>query len=211
MKTSARLFGVIGLCSCFILAPGCVRLQKAYPEKRKYAIEARRSGEPQSRLDNPILAVRVFNPPPVNKGSDFIYRIGPNEFVGDFYNGFIIEPGTLLSYETAFWLAASGIFNEIVPLSSRLKPDYVLEGYITALHGEMVDRAHPSAVMSIEFLLIDETKGASQLRFHKHYLQRIPIENADPAAVIEGWNKALGNILGNLENDLRLLPVSRVQ
>ncbi|MFH0880492.1 MAG: hypothetical protein V2A34_12320 [Lentisphaerota bacterium] len=197
MKTAAGAVLVAGMIS------GCGTLKKAYPEKRCFVLEAARTNAAlPASCAGAALAVRAFTLPPVNKGAEFVYRFGGQEWTADFYHVFFISPEQLLADATEKWISASGVFGEVIPFSSRVQPGLVLEGYVTDLYGDYSDRERASAVMGIEFILLDESRAGSRILFHKTYRQRVDLAARSADLLVLGWDGALEKILEGLEIDL---------
>ena len=207
MKITSPTAAFMTCLFALTLTSGCAGLKRAYPDKEKFAFETHRNAEKVTTFTNHVLAVRTFSPAPIHKGSEFVYRKGNNEYISDYYRLFFSSPEALIAAQTAQWISSSGLFGDVVPLSSRIAPDLVLEGSLTALYGDLSDRIHPRAVLGLDLLLVDEARGMSRIVFHKSFRQDIPLKDATPTCLMDGWNQALTLILSDLEQHLLQLSL----
>jgi ABC-type uncharacterized transport system auxiliary subunit len=76
--------------------------------------------------------------------------------------------------------------------------DWLLDGDVVTLCCDSGDTAH--AVFGLHVAVLEaETK---RLRFEKTYESRVPLESEKPAAVVDGWRRAIAEVLTELEQDL---------
>lgn len=194
----------INLIFILFVFSACTGLQKSYPERNYYVIEAS-IGNPKVNniVSDTILKINRFNISPENKSSnEFVYRLGNDKVKSDFYNQFFINPGNMIGIQTMEWLSNSKLFEYVFLLNSDVDEDYILNGNVSKLYGDFSDS--PLAVMEIEILFLKKDKGNNSKRiiFFKRYNEEIKIASTDPNDLVEGWNKALTSILANLENDI---------
>jgi ABC-type uncharacterized transport system auxiliary subunit len=133
--------------------------------------------------------------------------LGPRDEVRvEFWAEWTAPPADLVEEALRRWLLASGRFTAVTAPGSRLRPDLILEGELTALQAEPVAglaRARLSAL-----LLAEEARGNRVLgQFLVEGRAPLPggpqadgrVAAADAAAAM---NAALGEALGQLERDL---------
>lgn len=182
----------------------CTGLQKSYPERNYYVIEAN-IGKPQVNniTSDAILMINRFDISPENKSSnEFVYEVSNDMVESDFYNQFFVKPSNMIGIQTMEWLSNSNLFEYVFLSNSYVDEDYILNGNISKLYGDFSDS--PLAVMEIEILFLkkDKVSNSKRIIFFKRYSEEIKIASTDPSDLVEGWNKALTIILANLENDI---------
>jgi cholesterol transport system auxiliary component len=123
-------------------------------------------------------------------------------YESDFYNEFLTSPEPMITEEVVKWLAASGLFEQIVDVSGQVAPTHILEGEILDLYGDYSRGTQPKAIMDIRFSLIHDIAGRSELVFQKHYRQEVPLRGETAETLVQGWNQALEKILTEFEQDL---------
>ena len=187
---------------------GC-SLSRPYPAKRHFSLQAARQTEQAATSADRTLRVREFHvAPPFHRGV-FVYQVGESEFKQDYYHEFIVPPAELITAQAIAWLRGSGVFSEVLNGRSAADEDFVLEGTVTALHGDYRDAASPRAVLEIQMFLLAEEGGRTSVLFDKTYRTETAVAGEDPADLVHGWNQGLQEILGNLEQDLRSCPIFR--
>jgi len=194
----------VNLIFVLFVFSACSGLQKSYPERNYYVIEAN-IGNPKVNniTSDAILKINRFNISPENKSSnEFVYRLGNDRVKSDFYNQFFINPRNMIGIQTIEWISNSNLFEYVFLSNSDVDEDYILNGNISKLYGDFSDS--PLAVMEIEilFLIKDKENNSKRIIFFKWYSEEIKIASTAPNDLVEGWNKALTSILANLENDI---------
>jgi len=161
--------------------------------QNQYLLEATGiSGEPKTPGQG-VLKIRYFSISSPFETHEFVYRKDKSRYVSDFYNRFLSPPAYLITDQTRLWLSQSGVFANVVDAYSSADYDYTLEGDIQAVYGDHRSPTEPNAVMEIEFFLIE-------------YRSIQPTKDHSAAALVEGFNACLADILTGLEADLRRLP-----
>lgn len=152
-----------------------------------------------------VVEIWRFDVSPGSDGREFIYRVSELEYKSDFYNQFFRPPGALLTEVASRYLDNSGLFQDVLSPSSQGGSDYYLEGNVVELYGDY--RAAPKAVMQIQFFLIQYTSETTEgegtdIVFTRTYRSEQPLASESPNDLMQGWNLALGDILGELARDL---------
>lgn len=193
--------------SCPILVSvaltGCLSLEKNYPEKRYFALSTSRPG---SRLTVPfdgVLAIRPVRISPGYAGSEFVYRTGDVTFESDFYNEFFIPPNRQITEEVRRWFEASGLFRTVVGSASPIESTYALDGAVQAIYGEYRPGAPPRAALEAQFFLLSTTGEEADIIFQQSFSRKVDLPDDTPAALARGWNRALGEILTELEGKIQ--------
>lgn len=182
------------------LLGGCLSLSKDYPERRFHDLHAER-GDAAPAAGTFALKVRPFQISSRCEGSELSWRIGDNEWETDFYNLLFVPPRTAITEASRAWLGRSGLFQHVLDFTSHVDATHVLEGNVVQLHGD--DRGDPKAVVEIQFFLIDDRATPSAVAFSRTYTETVTLKDASAEALVQGWNAALGTVLGKLETDLQ--------
>jgi uncharacterized lipoprotein YmbA len=191
------LFAALG----FIV--GCVGLEKSYPDKRYFVLEASRSESAANAKTGGVLLVSTLRVSPRYEGRSFVYRRGDGSFESDFYHQFLVSPGALLTEEVRRALAQAQVAQYVIGTASQLEPTHNLEGSIDALYGDFRDVNAPKAVLEMEFFLSKESPTKAEIITRKRYVKSIAVNGRTPEALVKGWNDALNEILTALIADLK--------
>lgn len=199
-----RLLAFIAvLCPMLAVAfhTGCVKIKKAYPDKRNYVLAVSRpeSSTTAPRADS--ISVRSFTISPRYESGELVYRHSEFNYAADFYNRFFVSPEILVAEEARTWLKQSGMFRNMLEPGSHAIPQYILEGCITTMQGDF--RKSPLAVLEIQFLVSEGADAPGKILMQKDYRQEVPLPKAEANALVQGLNQALEQILQDFEADLR--------
>lgn len=198
-----------GILALLPLLAGCLNVEKSFPEKRYFILDVPRHGNLHLRGEGVVLRVRKFHVSPRYRGKGFVYRKGDLSYESDFYNRFFILPSSLITEEVSQWLASSGLFQNVVSTTSQLETTHVLEGVVNALYGDYSRQSPARAVLEIQFFLIKDVSARSEIVFQKKYRKEVVIEESSPESLVKGWNKALRQILTDLEENLRQVDIQK--
>jgi len=195
---------------------GCADLvSRPAVEKKQYVLEARRDGNapsPRGPGDAPsprgagVLELAAFRVSPRAAGTRFVYRTGDDRYDSDFYHVLWAAPQVLVADETRRWLAAAGLFEDVLEAGSAVPPTFVLEGALSDLYGDFRPGETPRAVIAMRFALVDVRGRTPRVVMSREYLVETPIPDASPDVLAAGWNTGLSRILTELEADLRATP-----
>jgi hypothetical protein len=87
---------------------------------------------------------------------------------------------------------------------SSLKPNTFAEIELTQLYGDFRQPRCPVAVLTMRFLFFDAPKALpGRVLLEREYTRSIPLNSATPAALMDGWNQALTQVLTQVISDLR--------
>ena len=200
MKTffiSSVLFAALGLIA------GCVSVEKSYPDKRYFVLEASRGESAANAKAGGVLLVSTLRVSPRYEGRSFVYRRGDGSFESDFYHQFLVSPGALLTEEVRRTLAHAQVAQYVIGTASQLEPTHNLEGSIDALYGDFRDLNAPKAVLEIEFFLSKESSTKAEIVTRKRYVKSMAVVGRTAEALVKGWNDGLNEILAALIADLK--------
>ena len=208
MKTShflsfwaARIFavlllaGVCGLTGC-LSRPALTRQTFTFDVPTISATNAVTGGR--------VLGIRSLQIAEPFDGRSFVYRTGAFSYARDPYAGFLEPPAEELVAPVRGWLRDSGSFNAVVEAGSALKPDALVEISVSRLFGDFRQPGHPAAVLTMQFVFFDAPNGIpGRVMLQKDYSRRIPLDAPTAAALMDGWNVALAEILAEAASDFR--------
>lgn len=192
---------VLALCT------GCVGIEKSYPDKRYFVLEAPANPTTSNPSTNETLQVSNIRVSPRYADRGFVYRTSEAGYESDFYNQFLVAPASLITEEVRKGLIGSQLFKYVIGASNQSQPSYVLEGTVNALYGDFRNPNSPKAVLEMEFFLTSEIPGKPGIVMQKRYAKSLPLNGRTPEALIKGWNQALEEILTSLGADLKAVTV----
>jgi cholesterol transport system auxiliary component len=134
---------------------------------------------------------------------NLVYRLGEFKYEVDYYRQFLIPPGTMITEQTRSWLTGAQLFTRVLPVGTRITPNYTLEGNVIALYGDFSSPSASAAVMEIRFFLLDNAGSREKVIFAESYRAAIPVPDRTVEVFVDALNKALADILGRLEADLQ--------
>lgn len=192
------------LLSAFLIT-GCASIDKSYPERTMYMFEIPGNPPNVDTSSDATVLFRRFYVSTSNKGKEFIYRVSEIEYKSDFYNQFFRSPGSLITEEISQWVTRSGLFKEVLSPVSQLTPTYVIEGVVNQLYGNFVNPSSPKAILEIQVFMYEynaDVDSPSGVLLGKTYYREQDISSQSPEALMDGWNKALTEILQEFTGDL---------
>lgn len=209
VSTKLRAYGQVGYTLLLVTMTGCATIRQSYPERNFYSLEPERTPEAAVQAGSVTLLVRPFTVSPQFEGKGFVYRLADLTYETDYYNQFIVPPGSLFTDAVREWLSRSGRFRRVTNSFSYAEPTHILEGHITALYGDMSDKAQPKAVLEMKCFLLAVGSPEPGFVFQNTYRKEVAIGESSPRALAEGWNDALEQILVSFEEELGEIEFER--
>ena len=185
-----------------LLLIGCSGLKRKDPERNYFTFDVVEEITVKEGDGENYLKIERADVNPAYMHRDFNYRVGPDEFISDYYNQFYRPVGALISSEIYKWLSNTGLFKDVLPVNTLLDAKYLLDSKVIDIYGDYTNPADPRAVLNMQFFLIDDSTDTAKLAYSNVYNQSVPISSRTPGALVDGWNKALKNILKQFETDL---------
>jgi uncharacterized lipoprotein YmbA len=166
-----------------------------------WLVAPERTGAPRTMQSSLWLKMGSFSVTTPFDTKSLVYRLGDQQYEKDFYNAYIATPSNMFSNATRQWLDQSGIFRITVAQGTSFFPFYTLQATIDELYGDY--RGKPEAVVSVQFFLtVTNPNIPTPLITAKRYTQRVALANNLPQTLVLGQQRALAEILQQLEADL---------
>ena len=151
---------------------------------------------------NRMLGIRNLQIAAPFEGRSLVYRTGEFSYVCDPYAEFLEPPAEELMAPVRGWLRGNGDFSAVVEAGSALKPDTLVEVSVSQLFGDFRQPERPAAVLTMRFVFFDATNGVSgKVILQQEYSRSIPLSAPTTAALMEGWNQSLAEILAEVSSD----------
>jgi uncharacterized lipoprotein YmbA len=188
--------------ACAAVALTACSIGKPIPQPTTYVVDPPMSAaaKPAARRPETLRMgnVRVA----AYAGYGLVYRLDEVQYTSDPYHAFIAEPGAMLGNRIAAWLDREGPFKTVTQPGSITPAQYVLEATVTELYGDFREGRRPAAVMTVQFVLIDEAGASPKVVQERTIASRVDIPQATPDALVRGYGKALAEILLQLVSEL---------
>jgi len=170
--------------------------------RQTFALQAAAPVNSAAPTGQAVLEVRAVEVSPRFEGRDFIYRLGADLYQADPYAGFLVSPSRELAIALRSGFRSSGAFKDVVEPESRLGADSILEVHVTELYGDFRKPGQLAAVLSMRILFFEAgNRQARQPFLVKEYTCHVPLPQKTVAALVAGWNQALGKTLAEAAAD----------
>ncbi|OGR32494.1 MAG: hypothetical protein A3J80_10890 [Desulfobacula sp. RIFOXYB2_FULL_45_6] len=204
-KFSPFITGILFLIFSIL---GCSGLQKEPMAKQYFDLSIQVPvASKDSLCKGETLIIKEFSINSAFDSHSFIYKVGENEYITDYYSEFISYPSKLITEKTSEALYGSTHFR---PSLTNNKKDitYRLSGKIIRLSGDFSDKNNTRA--AIELMLILEKKTGSGFTpvLIDTYMADEPVPDKEPSSLVSGWNLGLSKILVQFITEFQHLPAS---
>jgi uncharacterized lipoprotein YmbA len=136
------------------------------------------------------------------EGRSFVYRTGEFAYDRDPYAEFMVPPAEALLSPICNWWRQAGGFRAVAEAGSAFKPDTLVEVQVGQLYGDFRPSESATAVLAMRFVFFDAVNGLpGKVLLQREYSRDIPLKGRTAAALIEGWNQALAQILETAMQD----------
>ena len=201
MSSAGRRAALGALLGALVAAFAC-SFSQPVPRPARYVLVAERPGAPVPGGAGVLELGRVRVASPFER-QRFIYRTAGASYESDFDRQFASPPGALVREATRDWLAASGLFRAVLDRGGEVAPDWWLEAEVLSLYADLRRGTTPSAVLGVEFRLLDARSRAPELVFRRRYEESAASASPQPDDLVAAWSELLARVLGALESDLR--------
>jgi uncharacterized lipoprotein YmbA len=201
VRTAVRSAAPFASVGALAAALAC-SFSQPIPRPARYVLVAERTGPavPGGAGVLEMGRVRVASP---FERQRFVYRTADASFESDYYQQFESPPGALVRDVTRAWLADSGLFGAVLGRGGGIAPDWWLEAEVGSLYADLRRGTPPSAVLAVEFRLLDARSRAPEVVFQRRYEERAEAASAQPHDLVAAWSGLLERVLAELETDLR--------
>ena len=136
-----------------------------------------------------------------------VYRLDQERYESDFYNEYFVAPRAMITSKLVEWLTVRRVFATTLPPSSTLDAPYAIEGQVTAMYGDLRNKAKTEAVFSMQIFVTETISPDRRIVLQRSYSHRVRVPDRSAEAITKGLSQALQQSLGELETDLRALKV----
>jgi ABC-type uncharacterized transport system auxiliary subunit len=161
-----------------------------------------------AKAQSGTLRVDVVNVAAPYRGRGFVFRESDLRYETDFYNEFIVAPSANIAEVTARGLQSAGTFSRVTAPGAPIDADWLLEGFVSSLYGDMRVAGKPVADVTITYYL-SRGGGGAVPTWSREYTRRVPLANASPASYAAALNTAVGEIVAELAKDLAAAQLPR--
>jgi len=184
-----------------LLATACLAAGGSRPQS--FTIEAP-PPNPVANLDGVVVAMTRVEVAPEYAGEAFVYQTGEHELVRDPSARFAAMPDLLLFAAIRGYLANTDFIADVVAPESDLRPKVVVEAAALRLSGA-VGSTGSSSTLTLRFRVLHKpTEGGPATEiFLKAYTSTTRNRGATARAVLDGWNRALAEVMSEFGSDLR--------
>jgi len=199
-SNAGRIATLILALSALVFAAGC-SLTRPAPVKQTYLLDPALPA-PAAKMQAGMLRMGTVNVSAAFRGRSFVVRGSEFKFDSDFYHEFFVPPGVMIADATAQALAQGKVFGVVTRPGVVVDADWILDGFVGALHADARDAAKPAAILEITYFLSRDDGGASAPVWSRAYAKRIAFATSSTDAYVTALNAALSEILAELAREL---------
>lgn len=183
---------------------GCSPFLQQTPEKHFYMFQPQRNNHLEQNKSDKTLRVPPFYISAAFEGQEIVIKTGPGRIMSDFQHRFFIPPAEMITEASRNWLAESPLFGHVLPNGGLVRPEYNLQGKITALYLDQTRQDQHRTILGIEFSLWKRNAGPNELIGQKHIQRETQLARPSAPEVIQAWNQDLESILQELERQIEI-------
>jgi len=193
---------VVALLALVSTLSGC--LSRSPINKQTFAFNVPVPAASVGAAGNQVVGVRRLEIAPPFDGRALVYRTGENAYERDSYAEFLGSPAGELAASVGGLLLQDGCFSAVSSVGSALKPDVLVEVYISELYGDIRQPGKPAAVLAMQVVFTEaKNEMPGKVILQRSYSRRIPIKSTTPAALMEGWNQGMIEIFAQVASDFQ--------
>ena len=182
------------------LLAGCGLSERPYAERRQWPLLARRARTERPRPTAPILLVRALRAGPGLEQRGLQSLQADGSIRSEFYEEWAAPPAQGAEEALRGWLTDSGLFSAVIAPGSRLEPDQVLEGELTAL---WTIPATGQAHCAIGVTVLAQRGATARVLLQHRLAAEAPLAGTSPREAVEAQSAALAAVLAQIEAALR--------
>jgi cholesterol transport system auxiliary component len=199
-RLAANIF-VVFLLVCLCMLTGC--LSRPALNKQTFAFGIPAIAATNVVSSNRVLGIRNLQIAAPFEGRSLVYRTGEFSYVCDPYAEFLESPAEEMMAPMRGCFRGNGDFSIVAESGCALKPDTLVEISVSQLFGDFRQPERPAAILTMRFVFFDATNGVpGKAIFQQEYSRSIPLNAPTAAALLEGWNQALAEIMAEVSSDL---------
>lgn len=179
---------------------------RPFPDKTIFVLQVPRPGPRQPAPRARPLLLRETAAASNAEARGLVTRLPDGRQQTDFWNEFALPPARLVDDQLRRWLEESGAASAVLGPGSLGQAGVALEVTLLALHADLAERARPTAVASLSFLLLNTARNPPGLITQAMLVERVPLQATDPAAIVAGMNSAFAVMFAEIERRLRAIP-----
>jgi len=194
-------FSVLVQIVALTFGAGCLSKVTIVPES--FSIDPP-SPKPAGSPAGVVLALARVEVAPPYSGQSFVYRTGEHGLGRDPYARFAAPPSSLLTAAIRGYLANADFVRDVVAPGALQPAQATVEVAASQLAGEL-HAGGSFAVLTLQFRVFSVPKGdlGSSEILLKTYSKSISIPRSTAKDVVNGWNRALAEIMAEFQTDLR--------
>ena len=187
----------------FILAAVCEGcLSRPHLNRQSFTFTAPAIPRATAVSNGRVLAIRTLQIAAPFNGRSLVYRTGEFSYDRDPYAEFLVSPNEALVSLIRSSLRGAGAFSDVMESGGALKANTLLEISVSQLYGDFRQPQHPAAVLAMRFVFLDTPHGVPEkVIFEQDYSRSILLRGRTAAALMEGWNEALYQVLAEVISD----------
>ncbi|SDK83224.1 cholesterol transport system auxiliary component [Maridesulfovibrio ferrireducens] len=185
-----------------VAVAGCVKLERPSLDRKYYTLSAARSG--QNVFTNGTtknLIVRRIKVSSRYEDRDLVYHVSENVYEADYYNAFFVPPASMLTQELKVWMADSGIFANVLGPESMGTGEFLLEGVVNSIYGD-ISGPSPKAVINMQFFMLDNSSPEMPIIYSRSFNRDVVAKSATASALVVAMNEGITDIFSELEKDI---------
>jgi len=203
-----KLLGSLFVSTLALVSAGCVDLSRPALAKHYYLLET--SPKPPDGPPAHAAAIRVTGVEIAAPFSEraLVYRLDQERYESDFYNEYFVAPRAMITSKLVEWLTVRRVFATTLPPSSTLDAPYAIEGQVTALYGDLRDKAKTAAVFGMQVFVTDSSNPDKRIMLQRVCAEQMPVPDRSADAISKGLSQALQQCFAEIEADLRALKLN---
>jgi cholesterol transport system auxiliary component len=201
LSAAPRVVARLALAAAAVaLVAGC-SLSRPAPVKAMFLLEP--PLPPAAAKAHPAtLRVGTINVAAAYRGRGFVFRESELRYQSDFYAEFVVAPAAMVGELTARGLDGARVFERVVPPGAPPDGDFVLDGFVGALYGDVRDPGKPAAELAVTYYLSRADTGSATPFWSKEYRRRVAVTGPAPEGYAAALSSGFGEILAELAKDL---------